>query len=57
MKKLSYILIVIGIILCLNCVVYLFMPENIPLPIFILILTGLDMTIVGGAINGDNNNR
>ena len=43
--------------LCLNCVVYLFMPENIPLPIFILILTGLDMMIVGGAINGDNNNR
>lgn len=50
MKKLSYILVVIGIILCLNCVVYLFMSENIPLPIFILILTGLDMMIVGGAI-------
>ena len=50
MKKLSYILIVIGIILCLNCVVYLFTPENIPLPIFILILTGLDMMIVGCAI-------
>ena len=57
MKKLSYILIFIGIILCLNCVVYLFMPENIQLPIFILILIGLDMMIVGGAINGDNNNR
>ena len=57
MKKLSYILIVIGIILCLNCAVYILIPKSLPLPIFILILTGLDMMIVGGAINGDNNNR
>ena len=57
MKKLSYILIVIGIILCLNCVVYLFTPKSLPLPISILIIIGLDMMIVGGAINGDNNNR
>ena len=57
MKKLSYILVVIGIILCLNCVVYLFTPKSMPLPISILIIIGLDMMIVGGAINGDNNNR
>ena len=57
MKKLSYILIVIGIILCLNCGVYLFTPKSLPLPISILIIIGLDMIIVGGAINGDNDNR
>lgn len=57
MKKLSCILVVIGIILCLNCVVYILTPKSLPIPIFILIIIGLDMMIVGGAINGDNNNR
>ncbi len=57
MKKLSYILIVIGIILCLNCVVYILTPKSLQLPISILIMIGLDMMIVGGAINGNNDNR
>lgn len=57
MKKLSYILIVIGIILCLNCVIYILTPKSLPLPVFILIIIGLDMMIVGGAINGNNDNR
>lgn len=55
MKKLSYILVVIGIILCLNCVVYILTPKSLPIPIFILIIIRLDMMIVGSAINGDNN--
>lgn len=57
MKKLSYILVVIGIILCLNCVVYILTPKSLPLPISILITIGIDMIIVGGAINGGNDNR